>query len=211
MPLVFLSYSSKDHHFAELATLKLQAANISVWKDRDQLRAGRNWRDGIERGIADSIAVLVALSESSVASPYVTFEWAYGLGKSKTLVPLKLEECEVPPRLEPIQYLDFSIANALPWDALVEHIREIEAEATSSADVAMSASSMVPVPDPMVTKILDYMRQKGFQYISYSRIRSQIDERMDEVALDSLVRNNPECFRQAELKEGRKGLKKLVP
>lgn len=108
MPTVFLSYSTKDHHFAELAGIKLAEKGITLWRDQGQLRAGSEWRGAIERGISDSIAVVVALSENSAESSYVTFEWAYGLGKGKTVVPLRLEACKIHPRLEPIQYLDFS-------------------------------------------------------------------------------------------------------
>jgi hypothetical protein len=98
MPTVFLSYSTKDHYFAELAAIKLEDSGIQLWRDLGQLRAGSDWRSGIERGIAESIAVLVALSQSSAESSYVTFEWAYGLGKGKTVVPLKLENCNIHPR-----------------------------------------------------------------------------------------------------------------
>jgi len=94
-------------HFAELAGIKLAEAGVNQWRDQGQLRASSDWRGEIERGISKSIAVLVALSESSAESSYVTFEWAYGLGKGKTIVPLKLESCKVHPRLEPIQYFDF--------------------------------------------------------------------------------------------------------
>ena len=50
-----------------------------------------------------------ASSENSADSSYVTFEWAYGLGNGKTVVPVRLENCTVHPRLEPIQHLDFSV------------------------------------------------------------------------------------------------------
>ena len=73
MSTVFLSYSTKDHHFAELAGIKLAEADISLWRDQGQLRAGSDWRGGIERGISNSIAVVVALSENSVESSYVNF------------------------------------------------------------------------------------------------------------------------------------------
>lgn len=114
MTTVFLSYSTRDHYFAELADIKLADAGIKLWRDQGQLRAGGDWRAGIESGISASIAIIVALSESSATSSYVTFEWAYGLGKGKTVVPIRLENCKVHPRLEPIQYLDFSLPGSLP-------------------------------------------------------------------------------------------------
>jgi TIR domain len=212
MPTVFLSYSTKDHHFAELAGIKLDEAGVNLWRDQGQLRAGSDWRGGIERGISESIAVLVVLSESSAESSYVTFEWAYGLGKGRTVVPLKLESCKVHPRLEPIQYLDFSVPGSLPWNLLIERIREIEADATSQEDLVAAASAPEPPQqDPTVKAILSYLNQRGYQMVSYDRIRRRIDSGLTDQALDALVSSNPTVFRQALLKDDKRGLAKRVP
>jgi hypothetical protein len=211
MPMVFLSYSTKDHHFAELACIKLSEANIELWRDQGQLRAGSDWRGGIERGITSSIAVIVALSESSAESSYVTFEWAYGLGKGKTVIPLKLGACKVHPRLEPIQYLDFSVPGSLPWNLLIERIREIEADATPSEDIVAAASITGLLQNPKVDAILNYLNQRGYQMVSYDRIRRRIDADLDDDTLDKLVDSNPTVFRHARLKDDRKGLSKRIP
>lgn len=211
MTTVFLSYSTRDHHFAELAGIKLGEAEIELWRDRSQLRAGSDWRGGIERGISESIAVIVALSESSAESSYVTYEWAYALGKSKTVVPLKLEACKIHPRLEPIQYLDFSVPGSLPWNLLIERIREIEADATSEEDLAAAANITRPQEDPNVNAILNYLDQRGYQMVSYDRIRRRIDAELGDAALDKLVDSNPKLFRHAVLKGEKKGLAKQVP
>ena len=34
MTTVFLSYSTKDHYFAELAGIKLAEAGITLWRDQ---------------------------------------------------------------------------------------------------------------------------------------------------------------------------------
>ncbi len=212
MATVFLSYSTRDHHFAELAGIKLGEAGISLWRDKGQLRAGGDWRGGIEQGISESIAVLVALSQSSVESSYVTFEWAYGLGKGKTVVPVKLEACKVHPRLEPIQYLDFSVPGALPWNLLIERIREIEGDATSEEDLAAAAATPEPPQqDPIVKAILAYLNQRGYQMVSYERLRRRIDPALTDKKLDEVVNGSPTVFRHAVLKEGKKGLAKRVP
>jgi hypothetical protein len=211
MSTVFLSYSTRDHYFAELASIKLGEVGINVWRDQGQLRAGSDWRGGIERGITESIAVLVALSESSAESSYVTFEWAYGLGKSKTVVPVKLEACKIHPRLEPIQYLDFSVPGSLPWNLLIERIREIEADATSQEDLAAAANIDTPQQDPTVKAILSYLTQRGYQLVSYDRIRRRIDQGLSDTILDALVDSNPDVFRHATLKDNKRGLAKRVP
>jgi hypothetical protein len=195
-----------------LAGIKLAAAGINLWRDQGQLRAGSEWRGGIERGISDSLAVVVALSENSAESSYVTYEWAYGLGKGKTVVPLKLEACKIHPRLEPIQYLDFSVPGSLPWNLLIARIREIEADATSQEDLAAaSAAEEPPQQNPTVRAILSYLNQRGYQMVSYDRIRQRIDPGLSDEALDMLVDTNPSVFRHAMLKDDKKGLAKRIP
>ena len=212
MATVFLSYSSKDHHFAELAATKLEGSDIRLWRDQGQLRAGSDWRSSIERGIAESIAVLVALSENSAESSYVTFEWAYGLGKGKSVLPLKLAACKVHPRLEPIQYLDFSIAGSLPWNLLIERIREIEADATSQEDLSVAAAApQPPLLDPTAKAILAYLNQRGYQLASFDRLRKRIDSNLTDEDLENIVTKNPSIFRMAVLKDDKRGLAKLVP
>jgi hypothetical protein len=211
-PTVFLSYSSKDHFFAEVAGIKLAEAGIDLWRDKGQLRAGDNWQSGIEQGIANSIAILVALSQSSTQSPYVTFEWAYGLGKGKTVIPAKLEACTAHPRLETIQYLDFSVAGALPWNLLIERIREIEADATPEEDLtAPKTWPETSGEDPIVKAILAYLNQRGFQMVSYNRLRKRIDPDLSDERLDELIAKYPTVFRHVVLQEGKRGLAKLVP
>src|SRR5258708_34696160 len=146
MITVFLSYSRKDHFFAELLEAKLREKDIKVWRDQGQLRPGTDWRGGIERGIAESLAVLVALGSSSADSAYVTYEWAYAFGSGKVVIPLKLSECSVHPKLETIQSFDFSVPGALPWDALAERINGIETDADQVTLVGPAERSMV-VPD----------------------------------------------------------------
>jgi hypothetical protein len=212
MATVFLSYSRKDHYFAELADIKLSEAGIKLWRDQGQLRPGRDWRFGIEGGIASSIAIIVALSENSADSSYVTFEWAYGLGKGKTVVPVKLQNCTIHPRLEPVQHLDFSVPGSLPWSSLIDRIREIEAEATSQEDLTDRADDEGPVPqDATVKAILAYLDQRGYQMVGYERIRQRIGLELTDDALDSLIRENPKVFRHAVLKGGKRGLAKRIP
>lgn len=212
MTTVFLSYSTKDHYFAELAAIKLAEANISLWRDQGQLRAGSEWRGEIELGIGNSTAVLVALSQSSTDSSYVTFEWAYALGKAKTVIPMKLEACKVHPRLEPIQHLDFSVPCSLPWNLLIERIREIEADATSDEDSSASSTAQEPSPtDPTVTAILAFLNQRGYQMVSYERLRKRIDPALSDDLLDNLVAKNAKVFREVVLKGGKRGLAKRIP
>ena len=214
MKSIFLSYSKRDHFFADLADIKLAAAGFEIWRDQGQLRPGSDWRQGIERGISDSLAVLVALSESSAQSPYVTFEWAYALGKGRAVIPLKLNDCEIHPKLETIQYLDFTIPAAPPWESLFERIREIETDVeqtTAMANAAINVSSLPQQDDTYARAILSYLNQRGYQMASFDRLRKRIDTNLTDEKLNEIIIRNPGVFRHARLAEGKPGIAKEIP
>jgi hypothetical protein len=213
MTTVFLSYSTKDHFFAELASIKLAEAGISLWRDQGRLRPGTDWRQGIERGISDSAAVLIALSSQSAESSYVTYEWAYALGKGKPIVPLRLNECAIHPKLEAIQYLDFSYPSALPWELLIARIREIETDVDSATvdggiETGDTGSESL---DRRVEAILAYLDQHGYQMASFERLRQKIDSALTDDEFRQLIANNRAILRQATLKGGKPGAAKVVP
>ena len=108
MQKVFISHSSGDSDFAELARLQLQQRGIEVWLDQGALHPGDDWRKGIDEGISFADALIVVLSPRSSTSLYVTFEWAYALGKGAKVIPVLLEPTKVHPRLEALHYLDFT-------------------------------------------------------------------------------------------------------
>lgn len=122
MAKVFISYSSSDSIFADLAKMKLKEAGIHVWLDSGELRAGEEWRDAIDRGISLTDVVVVVLTPRSCESPYVTYEWGFALGKGKPVIPILLENAEIHPRLDVLQYLDFRDRSAFPWNDLVAEI-----------------------------------------------------------------------------------------
>ena len=213
MTTVFLSYSTKDHHFAELVTVKLAEAGISVWRDQGRLRAGTDWRQEIERAISSADAVVVAMSTNSADSAYVTFEWAYALGNGSDLVPIKLNDCNVHPRLQTIQHLDFSVPGSLPWETLVERIREIDKDVKEKSATSDVGPPIEPSqPDAVhVLAILAYLNQRGYQALSFERVRQRIDSSLSDIKLNELIANNPTLIRHARLKTGKPGVARVQP
>ena len=210
MSHVFLSHSKKDHAFAELAKIKLAEARISTWLDHDRLGAGVDWRQSIDQAIADSFAVVLALTPASASSSYVTYEWASAMGRGKPVIPLRLEKCDMHPKLEAIQYLDFSLAGRLPWSTLVERINEVEQDElpeydSSSLDESLDRSHI----DPMIEKILKYLDQRGYQMASFSRIRRRVNEDVTDEQIATLIKTHPHLVRPVTLKGGKKGIAKL--
>ena len=124
MTQVFISYASENAVFAELLKMKLDHAGIDVWLDHGKLRGGDEWRDSIDSGISQSQIMLVIVTPKSCESAYVTYEWGFALGKGRKVIPILLEDSEIHPRLEVLQYRDFRDPISGPWTKLLEEIRE---------------------------------------------------------------------------------------
>jgi len=211
---IFLSYSSQDYFFAEMLAIKLGAENFTIWRDQGSIRAGDDWRQSIEEGIRDCLAVVVALSISSAESPYVTYEWAYAIGMGKPVIPVKLSECRVHPRLEPNHYIDFSYPKALPWNQLVERLKEIEVEKDSSADEAGSARLAVQPRselEDLENAVLNYLNSRGFSMASFERLRKATNTNATDETFRELIDSRPAVFRRAVLKGGQPGIAKRAP
>lgn len=141
-PSVFISYASEDSIFVELVKMKLIAASIEVWLDQDSLNAGEEWRKGIDQGIVGCDALIVVLTPESTKSSYVTYEWAYALGRMKKVIPVLFKEAEIHPRLNVLQYLDFTNQKNAPWQQLFKEIEKSKVEVKTDNSPSNLVGSM---------------------------------------------------------------------
>ncbi len=122
MAQTFMSYASKDAIFADLVRMKLKEAGIQVWIDHGGLHAGEEWRNAIDEGISSSNVLLVVITPHSCQSPYVTYEWAFALGKGIKVIPILREDGDIHPRLAVLQHLNFKDHRTGPWEELIQEI-----------------------------------------------------------------------------------------
>lgn len=120
--IVFISHSHSDSDFAELLKLQLEKNGINAWLDNEKLQIGKDWRQEIDDGISKSIALIVIMSPEAKNSEYVTYEWSFGWGKDKPIYTIMLKQTTLHPRLESLQYLDFTNRVTRPWQKLIESI-----------------------------------------------------------------------------------------
>tara|TARA_R110000787_G_scaffold274283_1_gene382172 strand:+ start:322 stop:1185 length:864 start_codon:yes stop_codon:yes gene_type:complete len=123
---VFISHSHSDADFAELLKLHLEKNKIECWMDNERLTIGQDWREEIDSGISKSKAIIVIMSPEARKSEYVTYEWAYAWGKGIKIFPIMLSQTSLHPRLESLQYMDFTNRVTRPYDELVERIKELK-------------------------------------------------------------------------------------
>jgi hypothetical protein len=123
--IVFISHDHDDADFAELLKLQLEKNGITGWIDSERLKIGQDWRAEIDDGIASSIAIIAIMTPDARKSEYVTYEWAFAWGKGKKIFPIMLKQTTLHPRLESLQYLDFTNRVTRPWDELISSISEL--------------------------------------------------------------------------------------
>ena len=93
----FLSYSSKDHSFAERLYADLQNSGVRCWFAPKDLRIGEKIWDTIDEEIRLRDKVLIILSENSIESDWVEDEvnkaFSEERGTKKTILfPLRIDD-----------------------------------------------------------------------------------------------------------------------
>lgn len=112
MAKIFLSHSSKDKTFVrELANNLLKLGHI-VWLDEWEISVGESIVSKITTGIGQAQFVAVVLSGNSIASGWVEQEWQTKywqevMTRQVMVLPILIDECEIPPLLSAKKYADF--------------------------------------------------------------------------------------------------------
>lgn len=113
---VFLCHSSNDKPAVRaLYEQLLKEKGIIPWLDEEDLLPGQKWQREIPKAVRSSDIVIVCLSRNSInKAGYVQKEIKFALDIADEqpedtifLIPLKLEECEVPERLSELQWVSY--------------------------------------------------------------------------------------------------------
>ena len=110
---VFISYNNANRNFVEKLANNIQNAGLSVWWDEWEIKVGDSIFQKVNDGISTSANLVVVLSTSSVNSSWVQREVGSALmkqlssEKSITILPVLLEDCDIPPLLRDILWADF--------------------------------------------------------------------------------------------------------
>jgi len=111
---VFISYSHEDTKFTHNLAKDLEKAGLKVWLDEKEISVGDSITEKVEEGISKSDFFCLVLSESSVSSNWVQREYRTALnaqlssGNTPRILPLIIQNIEVPKLLRDIRYADFS-------------------------------------------------------------------------------------------------------
>ena len=111
---IFLCHSSGDKPAVRNLYQRLSGEGYDPWLDEEDLLPGQEWELEIAKAVKTSDVVIVCLSHKAInKSGYVQKEIEFALDKAEEqpegtifLIPLKLEECDVPERLQRWQWVN---------------------------------------------------------------------------------------------------------
>lgn len=119
---ITFSYSRNDADFVLKLGKSLRKEGASIWLDQLDLIPGQRWDKSIEAALDNSYTLLVILSNSSIQSSNVIDEVLFAFNKHKRVVPILLEECDIPQRLKKLQFLDFRGSFKKELNVLIDYL-----------------------------------------------------------------------------------------
>lgn len=153
MSHVLLSYARQDAERAGRVAQALENAGLDVWWDRS-VPPGKSFDQVIEEALADSHAVVVLWTGSSVDSNWIKAEAAEAFSR-KIMVPVLLDDVR-----PPLAFRRIAAANLTGWDgtapdpeldSLVGVLSEMAARGPAPPAPLRPQPAPEPAPPPPVT------------------------------------------------------------
>jgi len=127
---IFISYSRSDSEFVDRLAMQLVGRNARIWLDKWELNVGDSLLDRIQEAVQGASALVVVLSQASVASEWCRREINGGLireldEKRVVVMPVLLEDCEVPIFLRDKLFADFRTNYDEGFETLMQSIAAV--------------------------------------------------------------------------------------
>lgn len=127
-PGVFLCHSSSDKPFARRLAMDLVRNGVTVWIDEAEIGIGDSLIAKVESGISGSKYLIIVLSQNSITSSWCTDELGMAMSgeiaqRGINVLPILIEDCEIPEALKEKRYADFRDANK--FDSAVAQLCEV--------------------------------------------------------------------------------------
>jgi nucleoside phosphorylase/tetratricopeptide (TPR) repeat protein len=182
----FISYSSADApEFALQLAGALEAGQpaFRAWVDKRELKPGLDWDEQLAEAIRGCDSLIFVMTRDGV-DPHCTCkqEWTRALKYKKPIIPLLLHaDADMPFRLEPRQYIDFTGA----FDPAVKKLRDHLVWRTTPAGILQA------LKDRLADAHRD-LRRAAADPAERSRIQSDVDLLQAQIAEQQRVVNDPE-------------------
>lgn len=129
MSHVFISYKREDSDLLQSAFKVLDDARLDYEWDRGVLEVGQpNWFDEIDRNLELAFAVIVIVTEKSLDSPHVTYEWSWAVGHGIEVIPLQFGEIRENQKTHPLMRTNMEDCRQGISDKVIEKLKRCQEE-----------------------------------------------------------------------------------
>jgi sugar lactone lactonase YvrE len=104
---LFISYAHKNHKVVTDLVAILKRGGHEPWFD-EQLKTGLRWQDQLHDAIEDSDGIVLSLTPQWLESEWCQWEFVTAIELGKQIVPVLLEQTDLPVVLSQYQYADFT-------------------------------------------------------------------------------------------------------
>jgi hypothetical protein len=181
MGKVFISYSRRDTEVVKQIVAQLEAEDIQVWFDTEDIKPGKQWRKQIVEGIDTAEAFILHLSPDSAASDNVLKE-------------LNLAEEALEPFVLPIMLKDMKIPDEMRYQLAGTQfiayyldqkrgVRDLIAEIKKKRGAASERPPIKPPAFREIEIVLENQTLKGFG----EQAKQKLLETLGEVIHGSIV------------------------
>lgn len=175
----FLSHAHADKAVVDRVHGWLIAAGLKLWYDATHLSAGAKIATELGQAIPQCRSVIVVMSRASVASGWVEDEWNLASVERNRqgtrefrIVPLRVEECEVPRFLEATKWVDLvgRLDDLSAWADLLDALTgsALDMDVASPTDVYVSRSWQAGREQTLADQILRRLHATNLRLIGDS-------------------------------------------
>ena len=170
---VFLSHSKSDKPHIRRIKSDLEAHHIKCWIDEEEIPFGGSITEYIEKGLSESDVIMVFLSKNSVLSRWLKVEWQTlffkQINDNKIMViPVLLEDCEIPMMLRSRKYVDFSIASEYETN-LSRLLRQLKKKFSNVSD--LSSNITIDSVYQHTIEIVEELKKESLSFPSIKKLK----------------------------------------
>ena len=151
---VFISYSREDQQQVNRLVDYLREQGLNVWMDETDIHGATMWTEEIVEAIHGCTLFILAISSHSTGSKNVVKELALASEREKKILPLYLEESQIPKNMEyqlaGIQNIAlYTLDKAKAYEFVHQTIRRLGVGQTQPDDQALGQAAPAPTPGHM--------------------------------------------------------------
>lgn len=165
MAKLFVSHSSKDKDFVRELADDLRSLGHDVWLDEWEIKVGDCIISKVEAALSDCSYVVLVMSRHAVESGWVEKEWRSKYWEevqvgTAIVLPVLLEDCEIPLLLKTKKYADFRTNHRVGFAQLAGAIQPIVRTGEPGVQAIPGTQHVSPVQD--ITVLLTRVHSADF-------------------------------------------------